>query len=142
LLRLVGGAAVGASELLTGLRVDTARMRENIDRGGGLLMTESVAVRLAPALGRSQAYDLVARLSRDATERRLPLRDVLLASPQVSAHLSADDIDAALDPAAYLGAASEFIGRALATHADSASLAGLAAAKPAPAGADDGGCDG
>jgi 3-carboxy-cis,cis-muconate cycloisomerase len=80
-------------------------------------MTESVAVRLAPALGRSPAHDLLARLSRDATERRLPLRDVLLSSPQVCAHLSADDIDAALDPAAYLGAANEFIGRALAAHA-------------------------
>lgn len=33
------------------------------------------------------------------------------------AHLSEVDIDAALDPAGYLGSAGEFVDRALASHA-------------------------
>jgi 3-carboxy-cis,cis-muconate cycloisomerase len=139
LLRLVGGAAAGTGELMKSLRVDPDRMRENLDRSGGLLLTENVTARLAPALGRAQAHELVARLSRDAVQRRVPLREVLLSDPEVCAHLSTEDLDAALDPAGYLGSAREFVERALAAHA---SLAGLASAKPAPAGAGDGGRDG
>jgi 3-carboxy-cis,cis-muconate cycloisomerase len=117
LLRLLGGAATGTHELVKSLRVDPGRMRENLDRSGGLLLTENVTARLAPAIGRAQAHELVARLSRDAVEQRVPLREVLLSEPQVCAHLSTEDLDAALDPAGYLGSTREFIERALAAHA-------------------------
>jgi len=118
LLRLVGGAAGHARHLLTGLRVDAARMRHNLDASAGLLLAEHVAARLAPALGRTAAHDLVARLSRDAATAGRPLRDALLADPAVRAKLGPTEIDEILDPAGYLGSASEFVDRALALHRD------------------------
>jgi 3-carboxy-cis,cis-muconate cycloisomerase len=116
LLRLTGGAAAHAHELLGGLSVDAGRMRENLGLTHGAIMAESVASRLAPALGRTEAQELAARASRQAAEREGSLRDALLAEPAVREHLSDDAVDAAVDPAAYLGSAPEFIDRALAAH--------------------------
>jgi 3-carboxy-cis,cis-muconate cycloisomerase len=68
LLRLTGSAASWSVPLLSGLRVDTGRMRANLDAAGAL-------------------------------------------------PLAAHDLDAAADPAGYLGSSAEFIRRALAAHA-------------------------
>ena len=132
LLRLIGGAAANGRKLLAGLSVDAGRMRENLGITHGTIMAESVASRLAPALGRTGAQELAARASRQAAERGIPLRAALLAEPAVREHLPEDAVDAALDPAAYLGSAPEFIDRALAVHrrrasADGAGHAGAAA---------------
>jgi 3-carboxy-cis,cis-muconate cycloisomerase len=114
LLRLVGGAAARARELLEGLEVDPDRMRANLEATGGLLLTERVAGALADPLGRSAADDLVRRLAGEAAAGGRPLRDVLLADQQVRAHLDEAGIDRLLDPAGYLGSASRLIDRALA----------------------------
>lgn len=117
LLRLVGGAARHGRDMLARLRVSAARMGENLGRTGGLIMAESVAARLTAAVGRTEAQDVVTRVCAEAAERGRPLRETLLAEPAVAGHLSARDLDAALDPAAYLGSARQFIDRAIAAHA-------------------------
>jgi 3-carboxy-cis,cis-muconate cycloisomerase len=116
-LRLTGGAARHGREMLAGLRFDAARMRGNLGVTNGLIMAESVATYLSTALGRAAANDLVTRVSADAAARGTPLRDALLAEPAVTAHLTAAEVDAALDPASYLGSAGQFVSRALARHA-------------------------
>jgi 3-carboxy-cis,cis-muconate cycloisomerase len=82
-------------------------------------MTESVSMALAPEIGRSEAKDLVAAAAGRAGESGRPLRDELLADPQINAHLSPEQIDQALDPDAYLGSASDFVDRALAAWGES-----------------------
>jgi 3-carboxy-cis,cis-muconate cycloisomerase len=116
LLRLAGGAAARTRDLLEGLQVHPDRMRANLEATGGRLMTEHVAAALADALGRVGAQDLVARLSRQAADTGRPLRAVLLADPQVRAHLDQAAIDRLLDPEAYLGSAAALVDRALAAH--------------------------
>ncbi len=117
ILRLAGSAAAWGADLLAGLRVDTARMAANLAASGGLPLAEQVAGLLAGALGRPRAHDLVAGAAARAVSSGLPLRDVLLAAPEVEhAGISAELIDAALDPAGYLGASDEFIAAALAAH--------------------------
>jgi 3-carboxy-cis,cis-muconate cycloisomerase len=116
LLRLVGGAAARARDLLEGLEVDPERMRANLERGGGLLLAERVAGALAGALGRVGAQELVQRLSREAADTGRPLRAVLLADPTVREHLDEAAVDRLLDPAGYLGAAGPLVDRALAAH--------------------------
>jgi 3-carboxy-cis,cis-muconate cycloisomerase len=115
-LHLVGGAAVRVQHVVTDLDVHRDRMRANLDATRGGLMAESVAARLAPALGRTCANDLVARLCRQALDTDSDLREVLLDSTEIRAHLAAADIDAALDPAGYLGSSNDFIDRALQAH--------------------------
>jgi 3-carboxy-cis,cis-muconate cycloisomerase len=116
LLRLVGSAASWCRELLEHLEVDPERMRVNLDAAGGLPLAEAAAAALAGPLGRRRARETVESASRRAADEGRPLREVLLASPEV-ARLDGADLDRALDPAAQLGAAQALVDRALAAHA-------------------------
>jgi 3-carboxy-cis,cis-muconate cycloisomerase len=120
LLRLVGSAAAWLRDALEGLEVDAGAMRANLDRTGGLLMAESVTTRLVPGMGRLRAHELVEAAARRAVEEARPLRDVLLEDGRVREHLSAAEVDEALVPERYLGAAGALIDRALAAHRDAA----------------------
>ncbi len=116
LLRLVGGAVHGTRELLSRLKVDPERMRRNLDLTGGLPLAENVSTRLAPALGRAGARDLVAEVCRVAVAGGLTLGEALIADTRVREHLPADEMGGALDPSGYVGSAAAFVDRALAAH--------------------------
>jgi len=120
-LRLAGSAAAWGSDLLGGLQVDTAKMAANLAVAGGFPMAERVTALLRNVLGGPQAHDLVASAAARSTSSGLPLRDVLLASPGLEERLketgiTADQIEAALDPAGYLGASDDFVSAALEAH--------------------------
>ncbi len=82
-------------------------------RRGGLPLAEHVTAVLAPKLGRLAAHDLVAGAAARAARTGRPFRDELADAGQ---GLRPGEIDRALDPSGYLGAAGEFTGRALAAH--------------------------
>ncbi|MDQ6771504.1 MAG: 3-carboxy-cis,cis-muconate cycloisomerase [Candidatus Dormibacteraeota bacterium] len=114
-LRQTAGAVARVREVLSGLAVDSGRMRENLDLTRGLTQSESVATRLGDRLGHGPAHDLVAAAA-GRTAAGQGLREVLLADPAVTAVLSPAEIDDALDPAHYIGSAVELVERALAAH--------------------------
>ena len=121
LLRLTGSAASWGAELLAGLTANPARMRANLDAAGGFPLAERVSGLLAPAVGAVAAHDLVAEASAAAAAAGLPLRTALLGDPDLRCRLDAAgvapvQVEAALDPASYLGAAGEFVDAALAAH--------------------------
>ena len=121
LLRLTGSAASWAAGLLGGLVVDGQRMAANLAVTEGLALAEHVSGLLAGVLGPVQAHDLVAWASERAVGAGLPLRDVLLSVPELAdrltaAGVTAEQVEAALEPAGYLGAADVFIDAALAAH--------------------------
>jgi 3-carboxy-cis,cis-muconate cycloisomerase len=116
LLRLTASASAIARELLSGLEVDPEKMRTDMDLTGGLVMSESVAAALAPSVGRADAQQLVEKAARRSVESGLRFREVLFELPQVRDGLGGEGLDAALDPAGYLGVAGELIDRALAVH--------------------------
>ncbi|SEG90721.1 3-carboxy-cis,cis-muconate cycloisomerase [Actinacidiphila yanglinensis] len=112
-LRLAGGAAHHARELVAGLRVDADRMRRDLDLTGGLIATERLLTALGPSLGPAAARDLLARAARTAAEQGLPVADVLAAEPALRGVLPAGRLRELLDPTRYLGAAPELTDRAL-----------------------------
>jgi 3-carboxy-cis,cis-muconate cycloisomerase len=112
-LALTGGAADWVREAVQELEVDSERMRRNLEATNGLIMAEHVAFLLAERVGRGDEQEIVKAVSSRAVEERLPLREALLADERVTAELDADEIDAALDPAGYLGSAEVFVDRAL-----------------------------
>ncbi len=121
LLRLTGSAASWAAELLSGLVVDTSRMAANLAATKDLPLAEHVTALLAGVLGGVQAHDLVAEAGQRAVSAGLPLRDVLLAVPKLevrlaSAGITPEQIESALEPAGYLGAAGAFVTAAVAAH--------------------------
>jgi 3-carboxy-cis,cis-muconate cycloisomerase len=122
LLRVAGSAAAWAAGLTGGLVVDPARMRANLDATRGLPLAEQVAGLLAPALGRAAAHDVVARASAHAVAVGCTLGEALLGVPELAgwvdgAGVTGAQVEAALDPAGYLGSAGAFTDAALAAHA-------------------------
>jgi 3-carboxy-cis,cis-muconate cycloisomerase len=105
LLRGTGSAVAWLRACLEGLSVDEARMRENLALTGGRLMAERVAAALAPKLGGREAHRVV-KEAAEAEDFRAAVAELL----------SAEEADALLDPAGYLGAAGEFVDRALAAY--------------------------
>ncbi|MDQ3862586.1 MAG: 3-carboxy-cis,cis-muconate cycloisomerase [Actinomycetota bacterium] len=110
---LAGGAAAAVREVTEGLEVYPEKMLDNLDATGGLLLAENVTMVAAEHLGRLEAHDLVEEASHRALASGKPLREELSFEPRLDEVLSADEIDAALDPAGYLGSAGEFVDRAL-----------------------------
>jgi 3-carboxy-cis,cis-muconate cycloisomerase len=121
ILRLAVSAAAWGRDLLGHLDVDATRMAANLAAAGGLPLAEHVTALLASTLGPAQAHDVVAGAAARAATSGLPLHDVLLATPQLErrlddAGITAEQIEAALDPAGYLGSSEVFITRALESH--------------------------
>jgi 3-carboxy-cis,cis-muconate cycloisomerase len=113
LFRFTAGAVERVRSAVLGLQVDPDRMRVNLNRGGGMVMAESLTMALAPHVGRPEAQHLVQAACSRAQAAGGTLRQAALADPHIYAILSADDIDRALDPARYLGSADALIDRAL-----------------------------
>jgi 3-carboxy-cis,cis-muconate cycloisomerase len=112
-LALTGGAAAAMREVVEGLQVRPERMHENLDATDGLLLAENVTTFAAERLGRLEAHELVQAAARRTADDGKPFRDELLTEPDLREVLSAEEIDAALDPGRYLGSAGAFVDRAL-----------------------------
>ena len=91
-------------------------MRENLDATSGLVMAESVVTALSDRVGQGRARDLIDAAVGRALAEGTSFRDQLIADEGVSAELSEGEIDAALDPAGYLGSAEVFVDRALSRY--------------------------
>ncbi len=96
--------------VVRGLRVDTARMTENLDRLGGLLLSEAVMLRLGQDLGRNAAHDLVYEAAMAAYEGKGRFRELLRQDAR-TAVVSEAELDRLLDPASYTGLAAIFVDR-------------------------------
>jgi adenylosuccinate lyase len=115
------GAALGFGvRLLDGLRVNTERMRENVDAQRGYVLAEPVMVALAAHVGKPRAHELVRRAALRGSQEGLTLGEALLADRDVSTHLDAAELDALLRPERALGAVDALIDRALETQPRSA----------------------
>ena len=90
-------------EIMRGLRLDPARMRANLDLGGGLIMAEAVMLDLGVAIGRQHAHDVVYDAAQAAFVEGKSFSDLLGADPRVTAHMDAAAIGKLLDPTAYTG---------------------------------------
>ena len=97
-----------------GLEVDAARMRRNLDAGGGLIMAEAVMMGLAPQLGRGAAHEVVHHACDVALAEGIPLAEALRREPRVAAVLDAEGISGLTDPAGYLGTADASVDAVLA----------------------------
>ena len=113
LLSLTAGAAERTAELLSGLEVHAAKMRENLELTRGLIYSEAVAVALAGFVGKAGAHALLEDAIREASENHLHLSVALSTKPEVTRHLSTQEINALFDPERYLGATQTFIDRVL-----------------------------
>jgi 3-carboxy-cis,cis-muconate cycloisomerase len=106
-LASAGGAAAAIGGVLEGLEVDAARMRANLELGGGAVMSERLVFLLTAQIGREEALSRV----KTAIGSGRPLGE------ELGGELPAE----AFDPEGYLGSASDFVDRALAVYREAES---------------------
>ena len=109
-LAFTGGAVTAAADAVSGLVVDSGRMRVNLEASAGLVVAERISFALSDRLGRTRAHEVVADAARASS-----FREALLADERVA--LSDAEVDELLDPAGYLGSAEALVDRALAEWA-------------------------
>jgi adenylosuccinate lyase len=84
--------------VLEGLRVNEARMRANLDLGGGLVHSQSVLLALVESgMARDEAYRIVQRHALEAADGGPPFRDALAADPQVAERLPGEQLAACFE---------------------------------------------
>ncbi|MFN8588088.1 MAG: adenylosuccinate lyase [Candidatus Eisenbacteria bacterium] len=99
--------------VLGGLRVHPARMRANLDAGGGLVFSQRVLLALTGAgMARDEAYRVVQRHALAAADGGTPFRDGLAADPEVSSRLDAAALAACFDLDYYLRGVDAIFARA------------------------------
>lgn len=113
---LVSGSLKQALLVAQGLEVDAGRMARNLDLTQGLVLAEAVSIVLAQRVGRDTAHHLLEQCCQRAVAEQRHLRAVLGDEPQVTAELTAAELDRLLDPAHYLGQAHTWVERAVAEH--------------------------
>ena len=89
-------------------------MRENLNLGGGLIMAEALMLDLAKHIGRQEAHDVIYDAAEAAISGGSTFDAALAADARLTKHLSADQITAMLDPAAYTGLSGELARSAVA----------------------------
>jgi 3-carboxy-cis,cis-muconate cycloisomerase len=110
------GSLERAAEFVPHLRIDEKAMRRDLDSTHGLLMAESVSMRLAEQIGRARAHALVEDAARKATERGIDFIDALKECPQITAYMDETRLRELLEPSGYLGSAQLFVDRVLAEY--------------------------
>ena len=116
IVSLCGGALVQLGQVVSGLSVDAARMRANIDSTGGLVMAEAVAMALAEHIGRPAAHLILEQACAHAVANQQALLSVLTADTRVTAQLTVAEIEQLFQPLVYTGEALAFVDRVLAAH--------------------------
>jgi 3-carboxy-cis,cis-muconate cycloisomerase len=111
---LAAGCLRQTRTMVEGLIVDAERMRANLDMTRGMVVSEAVMMGLGPHLGRQRAHDLVYDICRKVGPTGPDLLDLLAQDPEISKHLSRDELAKMVDPAGYLGLAGEMVDRVLA----------------------------
>jgi len=109
-IQTTGSALDAAAAVVTGLEVDTTRMRANLDAVGDAVHTERLMLKAGASLGRDRARVLL----RDALARVTPgrpLADVIAADAELGAVLHADDLRD--DVSSYVGQAESLRRRLL-----------------------------
>jgi 3-carboxy-cis,cis-muconate cycloisomerase len=111
---LSAGALRQMLETVSGLEIDSARMRQNLDTTRGQILAEAVTMALGSRLGRLAAHQLVEQACHTASAQRRHLREVLAENPVITAQLTGEELDRLLDPLNSVGMAEVLIDRVIA----------------------------
>ncbi|SDY63019.1 lyase family protein [Herbiconiux ginsengi] len=102
LLRLALGASAHAERLASSLRVDKQAVKRNLALSRGLILAERLSLVLTPLIGGDRVSQLVAAAAAGAD-----LGELVRALPEARSL----DVDALLDPAAYIGESGAIVDR-------------------------------
>ena len=103
-----------AIDVLTNLRVDTDRMRVNLEITEGRIMSEAIMTALfQKGMNRQEAHELLRKLTTKSILEDRPFKEILAESKEVCKFLTERDTAKALDPKNYLGTAIKQVDAAI-----------------------------
>ncbi len=103
-----------AVDVLTNLRVDTDRMRVNLEITEGRIMSEAIMTALfQKGMNRQEAHELLRKLTTKSILEDRPFKEILAESKEVCKFLTERDTAKALDPKNYLGTAIKQVDAAI-----------------------------
>ena len=102
-----------ANTVLSNLTVKEQRMKENLYLTHGLILSESIMLKLGEGLGKQNSHHIVLEACMEAIEEEKPLETILLKNPQISELLSEVEIKKLLDPLNYIGVIPEVVDNVL-----------------------------
>ena len=111
LVLLTAGSSRAIATVVESLEIDKGRMRANLDSTDGLIMSETVAMALAPYVGRNEAHEIVELAARRAGNGGCTFIDALAADPVVTRYLTRQDLERHLSPEPYVAAARALVER-------------------------------
>lgn len=106
---MLSGSLKHSRFILENLVVYEDRMRDNLEMGGGLLMSESVMMGLAPKVGKKKAHEMVYPVAGRANDKGITLREALLKDKSIREYLTEAEIDKLIDPISYTGVADKMV---------------------------------
>jgi adenylosuccinate lyase len=100
------------TRIFRGLTVDPVRMQKNLDLTGGLVFSQTVLLKLVRAgLTRERAYELVQKHALVASTGGKPLKEGLLAEPEIVQRIGREGVEGAFDLAPLLARTDEIFAR-------------------------------
>jgi adenylosuccinate lyase len=111
---MAGGVLATMKYVISGLHVDAARMRGNLDMLGGFLLSERVMFALSGKVGKQTAHDLVYEASMLGIESGISFEKALMQDKRVAAALTPAELKQVLDPTTYVGLAPQIVDKVLA----------------------------
>jgi len=113
---LMGAQLLLSKRLLGSLVVKPDNMLRNLDRSGGVVLSEAVMMALARRIGRDRAHALVMQIAREALRTKTQFRSAVRANADVRRQLRPRELEAALQYRSSLGLAGYFVDQALKLH--------------------------
>lgn len=95
--------------ILKDLIVYPENMKRNLFISKGLLLCESLMMRLGNKIGRLEAHEVVYQLAIKAYREKVELKDLASQDPVVKENLSAEEIETCFKPEKYIGASVEIV---------------------------------
>jgi len=100
--------------VLRDMKIDTGRMRRNVELTRGLIFSQRVLLALTEKMpGREEAYKLVQDLAMKSWDRGADFKKLVKSSVEVKKFLKSKEIDSLFDIAYYTRRADEIIDRAI-----------------------------
>ncbi|MCK5024162.1 MAG: adenylosuccinate lyase [Thermoplasmata archaeon] len=111
---LVDDMLVKMTRVFSGLDVFPDNMLANIEKSNGLIMAEAVMMALvSKGMGRQEAHEIMRKLSMQAVETKIHLREQMTLDETISQLFSSEEIDVLMDPKSYIGKAEKIVEKAL-----------------------------
>ncbi|WP_237068016.1 lyase family protein [Microbulbifer guangxiensis] len=96
-----------AAGLLGNLKVNEAVMAENLEKTGGMILSQRVTFALADKIGKTTANSRLHELAVEAMAEGISLRQAIEQAPDIAPHFTSRELDELFDSTTYLGLAEE-----------------------------------